>query len=232
VPGSDEAGLVEVVGNRPEWTLLARKQCLVVATVFVGFGGDRREIGIAEKELKHRGEIQVQAVHGGDGCAFDFEGLATDAFSKPVLVLDKNRIGVDRFVLVRIDVSHIDQPDPETVVAEKIEYPVGEVFAYDGLRVAPIVLAVSDNLELVLLVEQRVVRLGLLEIETHWRKLANLGVPAPVAPGANTYIELHGRAVCIDVAKLAVRLLVVGPLTGEKGERRLDLRLTDGLTIE
>ena len=132
----DDAGLVEVVGNREIRTVFTREQRLVVATLFVRCRRFWRKVGIADKVLEYGCEIQVGRSDRRHGHPLDCHGFTIDALAEPVIVFDQDAVGLKLGSPVCKNVFHFQQPHAIAVIRQHIEGAVSQVLANHSLVIA------------------------------------------------------------------------------------------------
>src|SRR5690606_2273310 len=119
------------------------------------------------------------------------------------------------------------------MVGDRGQYPVREIFLEHVLFVTvAVLLAMRDQLQLVLPGKLRPLDLLLLEVEPDGRQVAGGLLPAVPAARAQLQVELYLLAGCIGISKGTFQVLDVAAFLHQRGERRLDANRQRVLALE
>src|SRR5690606_593673 len=132
-----------------------------------------------------------------------------DALRQQFVILDDETVTrVDLVVAIGVDVVDAQQSCAEAMVCDRVQYPVREIFLEHVLFVTvAVLLAMRDQLQLVLPGKLRPLDLLLLEVEPDGRQVAGGLLPAVPAARAQLQVELYLLAGCIGISKGTFQVL-------------------------
>ncbi len=203
--------------------------------------GGHRPVGIANEVLEHREESHLIVLHLVLVEPLHVEDLRPVAGGHLIFVLDQKAVLRDRVLgIAYLDVGDMRRPHLEALFREEVVDPVQQVFLDHVLLVlVALLVAVRDQLDLVLSVEDGTRRGLAREIEEEWREIAGASLEAEHAPGLHLEFQrAAGVARCSQHDPPGPVLAVLAPVLlelleiGNEGEVEKLLRAEEGCSFD